>query len=305
VILILSTLKKNYIAGMSRLYRNLGSLDLSSTPMFFPSKTPQGLKKSRDRGQIKERKKETERRRNRMKKIVSITMVILVVMSISMLTFNIQPASACGQLKANVPFSDNFNRKVLNPRWNVIDPAGGSTFSLTAHRGWLRITTTSPPDRDLLGTINVNAPRILQTLSSDFIIETKISSIMNENDEGAGLLVWKDSANYLRLDRMSRTIGGPVEQQIFFCGTIGGNFPIPGETKIVLQSSVNPTYLKLVKRGNVFSGYYSSNGILWHHVADVTFAMGNQLQVGIDIITAYHSGTFFADFDYFRITVRR
>jgi regulation of enolase protein 1 (concanavalin A-like superfamily) len=236
-----------------------------------------------------------------MKRVVSVIMLILVVTSISTLTFNIQPV----QSKANVPFSDNFSYKVLNPRWNVIDPDGGSTFSLTAHRGWLRITTTSPPGRDLLGTIKVNAPRILQTVSSDFVIETKISSIMNENDEGAGLLVWKDSANYLRLDRMSRTIGGPVQQQIFFCGTIGGNIPIPGETKIVLQSNVNPTYLRLVRRGNVFSGYYSSNGISWHHVADVTFAAKNPVRTGIDIIIEYHSGTFFADFDYFRIAVKR
>jgi len=236
-----------------------------------------------------------------MRKIVSVIMLILVVSSISTLTFSIQSA----QSKANVPFSDGFNCKVLNPRWNVIDPAGGSTFSLTAHRGWLRISTTSPPDRDLLGTINVNAPRILQLVSGNFTIETKISSVMDQNDEGAGLLVWMDSSNYLRLDRMSRTIGGPVQQQTFLCGTVNGGFPIPGETKVVLQSSLNPTYLRLVKSGNVYSAFYSSNGKSWTHVADVTFAMGNQLQVGIDIITAYHSGTFFADFDYFKITAHR
>jgi hypothetical protein len=34
----------------------------------------------------------------------------------------------------------------------------------------------------LLGTINTNAPRILQTISGDFTIETEISSIMNQND---------------------------------------------------------------------------------------------------------------------------
>jgi len=240
-------------------------------------------------------------RRNAVRRIVSAIMLTLVITSISMLTFCTQPV----QSKANVPFSDNFNCKLLNPRWNVIDPFGGSTFSLTAHRGWLRISTSSPPDRDLLGTINENAPRILQPVSGNFTIETKISSVMDQNDEGAGLLVWMDSANYLRLDRMSRTIGGPVQQQIFLCGTVNGGFPIPGETKVVLQSSMNPTYLKLVKSGNIYTAFYSSNGRSWIHVGDVTLAMGNQLQVGIDIITAYHSGTFFADFDYFRIAIHR
>jgi parallel beta-helix repeat protein len=124
---------------------------------------------------------------------------------------------------------------------------------------------------------------------------------MGENDEGAGLLVWKDSANYLRLDRMSRTVGSLAQQQIFFCGTIEGSFPIPGETRIVLQSNVNPTWLRLVRSGNVFSGYYSPDGMSWNHVADIAFEVSETVQVGVDIIIVYHTGAFFADFDYFRI----
>ncbi len=225
------------------------------------------------------------------------TMTTLLIIGM-LLAFNFQLARSSDP----DPFSDEFNAPTLYSGWTVIDPDGGSAFDLTINPGWLRITTTSPPGRDLIGTFLVNAPRIVQSISGDFTVETKISSTMDENDEGAGILVWKDSANYLRLDRMSRTIGGPVEQQIFFCGTIGGGFPIVGETKIVLSSAINPTYLKVIRSGNIFSGYYSTDGILWNHVADVTYAVSDPIQTGLDIITVYHDGVFSADFDYFRIS---
>jgi parallel beta-helix repeat protein len=198
-------------------------------------------------------------------------------------------------------FSDEFDSPSLDDRWTIVDPDGGSTFDLTINPGWLRMRTYSPPWRDLIGSFFLTAPRLVQSVSGDFIVETKIFSVMDENDEGAGILVWKDSHNYLRLERMSRTIGNPVEQQIFFCGTIGGEFPIPGETKIVLPSGFNPTYLRLRRIGNVFSGFYSSDGIEWNHVADVTFQAEDPIQIGLDALIVYHDGPFSANFDYFRV----
>lgn len=242
-----------------------------------------------------------------MRKTVSTTLLILVVTAISMSTLNTLPV----QSKPKVPFFDNFNSKVLSSRWTIVDPDGGSTFDLTAHRGWLRITTTSPPGRDLIGTSFVNAPRIVQSVSSDFTIKTKVSSVMDENDEGAGIVVWKDSSNYLRLERMSRTIGYSVEPQIVFIGTINGAWSMPSPQQsspggiIHLPSNSNPTYLKLTRSGNIFSGYYSTDGINWNHVADIVLAVNDPVHVGLDIINVYHSGTFFADFDYFNRTAKK
>ena|SRR5271157_442647 len=240
-------------------------------------------------------------------KIASGAILILVITGMLMLAVNIQPVESCNRAY----FSDNFNSRILSPKWTITDPDGGSTFSLTAHRGWLRITTTSPPGRDLIGTNLVNAPRIVQSVNGDFTIKTKISSVMDANDEGAGIVVWKDSSNYLRLERMSRTIGYPIEPQIVFIGTINGVWSMPSSQQsspggiIHLPSSINPTYLKLTRSGNIFSGYYSADGIHWNHVADITLPVNGSVQIGLDIINVYHSGTFFADFDYFRITVKR
>lgn len=194
-------------------------------------------------------------------------------------------------------FFDDFNSITLKSEWNIVDLDGGSTFGLTAHSGWLRITTTSPPWRDLKGSSS-NAPRImLFGISGNFTVETKVMATTDENDEGAGILVWKNSHTYLRLDRMSRTIGNPVEQQILFA-IEGGDW-----TKVTLTSNVNPTYLRLIRSGDLFSAYYSSDGINWHHVGDLTFPIEDPVEVGLDIINVYHDGTFYADFDYFRLLV--
>ncbi len=199
-------------------------------------------------------------------------------------------------LTTSMPASgDEFTATTLDSRWTKIDPSGGSTFDLSVNPGWLRITTTYPPGRDLIGSLT-NAPRVMMTaLSGNFTIETKISASMTKNDEGAGILIWKDASHYMRLDRMSRTIGAPVEQQILFA-IDGGTW-----TKVTLSPNINPTYLKLVKTNNLFSAYYSSNGISWTYVADLTFNIADPVDVGLDIINVYHDDTFYADFDYFRI----
>lgn len=142
----------------------------------------------------------------------------------------------------------------------------------------------------------MNAPRVmLSEVRGDFMVETKISATMDENDEGAGILVWGDASHCLRLDRMSRTIGNPVEQQILFA-VDGGAW-----TYVTLPTSLEPTYLRLVRDGDQFSAYYTANGATWVHVEDLMLSVPEPIAVGLDIINVYHEGTFFADFDYFKL----
>ena len=59
-------------------------------------------------------------------------------------------------------------------------------------------------------------------INADYTVGTKISAVFTNNDQCAGILIWKDSGQYLRFERMSRTIGHPVEQQIYFGVNNGG-----------------------------------------------------------------------------------
>jgi regulation of enolase protein 1 (concanavalin A-like superfamily) len=199
-------------------------------------------------------------------------------------------------VKAQQSFSDDFTSATLNNNWAFTDPSGGSTVDLTANSGFLRITTTSPPYRDLYKPVNTNAPKVLTSTNGNFTIETKIITTTDQEWESAGILIWKDSNNFLRLDR---AVGASNSQRIvFIMSKDGGWDPID----VVLSSNLNPTFLKIARAGNVFSAYYSSEGSDWIKVRDKSFPVGDSIDVGLDVVNVYHDGTFYADFDYFRLT---
>ncbi len=202
-------------------------------------------------------------------------------------------------------FNDEFDSTTLNQKWTIIDPAQDCSFDLSANPGFIRIT--SPPHHDLFIRTNFNAPRLIQYIRGDFVIETKVTAIMDENDEGAGLSIWKDQFNYIRLDRMSRTVRYPVEQQIIFVGSIAGKWSMydpqhsnPGNV-VHLSNLIDPTYLKIKRSGNIFYGYYSEDGFNWIEIGEIELAIDDPIQIGIEVINEYNPHTFFADFDYFRV----
>jgi beta-xylosidase len=197
-------------------------------------------------------------------------------------------------VKADYNFTDDFNTTTLDSSWTFIDPDGGSALSLTENPGWLRITTTSPPGRDLLGSVQ-NAPHILQSgFSGDFTIETKIMANTSENKEGGGIIVWQNSNAYVRYERLFTT-----DQMLFLYS--GGSSGMGSATTTYPIPNINPTYLKLVRSGQQFSGYYSSDGTNWIHIGYVGSQASDPLSIGLDVINNNRNGNFFADFDYFKI----
>jgi regulation of enolase protein 1 (concanavalin A-like superfamily) len=191
------------------------------------------------------------------------------------------------------PFNDEFTQATLDSRWKTIDPAGGSTFSLTANPGYLRIT--SPPNRDLWRiNSNYNAPRIEQEgVSGDFIVETKVSASWTEKYECSGIYIWKDQNNFIRLERFYGNPGERVSFEIIRNGQTDKFY--------LYNIELNPIYLKIVRSGDLFSSFYSSDGTAWIICSNYTFAVSGALSIGLYVVNMERSGDFFADFDYFRI----
>ena len=205
-------------------------------------------------------------------------------------------------------FSDEFNITALDPIWTIIDPYGGSTFDLKLKTGYLTITTSSPPDRDLWSGVNFYAPRILQPAEGDFVVETKVWAVTNANIQSAGILLWKDENNFLRLERAQRY----HYQEILFVGTIDGVWsmlsPEVSNPGAVLHiPSINPTYLRIRRAGKVYSGYYSDDGTSWNFVSNITMVIDDPIQAGLYVLNRRYpeselgSPSFMASFDYLRI----
>src|SRR5829696_5893557 len=72
---------------------------------------------------------------------------------------------------ASTGFSDQFNSPSLTSGWNWVDPLGDSSYSLTANPGHLRLFT---PDSGHDLYLNFDAPRMVQTVTGDFTITTKV-----------------------------------------------------------------------------------------------------------------------------------
>jgi regulation of enolase protein 1 (concanavalin A-like superfamily) len=131
--------------------------------------------------------------------------------------------------------------------------------------------------------------------TGDFTIETKVMATTDQEWESAGILVWKDASNFLRLDRacgMSNT-----QRIVFIMARNDGWDPID----VVLSSNINPTYLKITKTVDKFTAFYSINGADWTKIGEKTFSVSDPLDVGLDVVNVYHDGLFFADFDFFRV----
>lgn len=183
--------------------------------------------------------------------------------------------------------NDEFNNPWLSSGWLWVDPLGDSSYSLTDNPGYLRLFT---PDSGHDLYLNLDAPRMIQPVSGDFEISTRVTINPSFNYQGAGLLIWKDKDNYIRLERTLVT-------------GIDLLYRINGTYDQIELPFVNPSvYLKFERNGNQVKASYSDDGSSWIEVSTLTFTSANLLQVGLNLINEWQDNPIWADFDFFKIT---
>jgi parallel beta-helix repeat protein len=203
-------------------------------------------------------------------------------------------------------FTDEFNASTLDSRWTVIDPNGDSTFDLTSMPGYLTISTTYPPNRDLWPRVNLYSPRIMQPVDGNFSVETKLSAVFNESVQSGGIVVWKDENNYLRLERAYRY----GYQEIIFNGMIEGIWSTMGPETVdpgalIHVPNINPTYLRLTRGDKTYRGYYSTDGLNWIFLANITMKTDYSVTAGLYNVlrgdSEFNATASTISFDYFRV----
>ena len=199
---------------------------------------------------------------------------------------------------------DLFDGDSLSPVWEWVDPIGDCTYELLMPSPLLpspsgrgvggegRLQIIVPPGHDLWPADNCNAPRLLQTISGDFAIETKISNGEGGKKSG-GLLVWKDEDNYIRFDTPSSCYS---ENVMHFEANVKGNYISPG---LGLPDAKRLT-LRLERQGHRFSAYCSMDDKNWFTCGWVDLLMDDPIQVGIHALCAWSPATS-TRFEYFKI----
>ncbi|MEV7629938.1 ThuA domain-containing protein [Actinoplanes sp. NPDC089786] len=197
--------------------------------------------------------------------------------------------------------SDEFTGATLDKcRWDAIVREDPATYRVTD--GALRIDV---PNGDIYGTGNTGpANFILQGApAGDWTVQTKVDgSLLNEQYQQAGLLVYGDDDNYIKLDLVAdNTAGQPVSRRLEFRSEIGGAVQDPQPQAGNLTSAV--WHLKLVKAGTTYTAAYSADGTEWTSLGSLTnAAVGAAPKTGLFTLGAAQTASKTAAFDYFRLT---
>lgn len=200
-----------------------------------------------------------------------------------------------GTLLANA--SDEFESGVLGAQWSWIRPPAGSKYGFES--GSLRFDTQS-------GYLYVNradASILKQPApASDYMVEVKLSTNVprtgSYNFAQAGLVIYRDDSNYLKLVDVAIN----NTRQIEFGKQMTASAPNPAYGSSFLEAPEDATYLRLVKRTTsgieTYTSYSSHDGITWERGAAWNHALGRTAKIGL---VSMAGAGFSAYFDYVRV----
>ncbi|MBC8870887.1 MAG: DUF1349 domain-containing protein [Planctomycetes bacterium] len=142
----------------------------------------------------------------------------------------------------------------------------------------------------------LNAPRVLQEVEGDFVVQVKVSGKFEPGGNstaprsvpfnGAGLLVWADEKNYLRLERNMFLVRGtpacyPPLFEVFQDGQYQGTNPPAASGAFFEHES---TCFRLERKGHKIAAHYSHDGKEWTALKEVTVTLPTKVQVGVAAI---------------------
>ncbi|MBN1117181.1 MAG: glycoside hydrolase family 3 C-terminal domain-containing protein [Bacteroidales bacterium] len=216
--------------------------------------------------------------------------------------------------------SDEFNDNKTGSEWEWFRE-NKEMYSLSSHPG--KLTITSEPGDISEGSNNARN-LLLQSANSDWTIETKlVCSRTPSQPENAGLVAYQDDDNFVKL--IFRAVIKTYRQRGVQPGTLDLLVEENGIAKSVasfnLKSEVidnNDIILKLKKKGNIYSAYYSLDGENYEMLGAAD-AMLKDIKAGLTVCDGviiqsmtstywFNSDTskpdtaFDVSFDYFHIT---
>ncbi len=191
-------------------------------------------------------------------------------------------------------FSQSLKSPILKGWGDVTDPDGDCTIQLKKNKLLITVPGTL---HDLNPRNNkINAPLVLREVEGDFSVQVKVSGDFQPGEKstapnsppfnGAGLLLWQDDKNYLRLERnvwfasdSKYTCHPPLFEQ---CQNGGYTNHNPATTtEPFFKRSI---YLRFERRDDKITAAFSHDGKIWSTVKEITTPYSAKVKVGVDAI---------------------
>ncbi len=210
------------------------------------------------------------------------------------------------------PVSSSLSGTTLNTKiWTVQNQ--DSDLSMTAHPGWLSIGTEEGPAGSMSTAKNVvlqpsnpNANWTISVETSLFntqfgVNKTSFSGLGKDTGvlqsyQGAALYVWQSGSDWIRVQRQPSNCtlavqfdpgtwgsstgvtdanGQPVSSQAFSGATT------PQAAQVACTQTDDPLWLRMSKVGDIYTGYYSTNGTTWVELQSYAFPALQASYVGV------------------------
>ena len=175
---------------------------------------------------------------------------------------------------------------------DVVNPDGDCKFYHDESSDRVTIGVPGTPHVLSAEIGRLNAPRLLRAVQGDFEVYVRVEGVFHPSDRatmkeyapyhGAGILLWQDADNYLRLeiaaDVHKHRIRRYANYELRKDGTLAASRGIKIED--------GSTYLRLERRGEEFQGAFSPDGVRWTSFPPIRAKLDGRLKVGIAAINS-------------------
>lgn len=198
-------------------------------------------------------------------------------------------------ITSTVP-SDDFNSCTLGTGWELTAPDPESGLEMTGTQLLIRV----PAGTEHNVWVNNNlAPRVLQPIDdTDFEIEVKFESTLNQRYQVQGIIIEQDDKNFLRFDfhRFDQTTTRAFSAS--FRETPSGGMQVTNTIVAVVTPPGTDSYIRVRRVGNIFTHYYSFDGENWTANGNFAYNM-TATKAGVFAGNAGSNPEFTAIVDYF------
>lgn len=197
--------------------------------------------------------------------------------------------------KIEKPSEVDFKADGLPPGWQKVETSGEKPAEFDTTGGVLKLKI--PGGTDLFAE-RQSAPRLLKPVSGDFEIETKVKFAPKSDYQGAGILIFNNEKNFLRLERGLGGVDGGMSGVRFDKSENGDYSAISGTDDNPTESG--EIELKLIRKGGEFIALMRENiDSEWKEIGVFEGVYPETVQVGIIGVSTTEEIT--AEFAYIRI----